>query len=154
MTSSQILSLVDIFADLNQSQLDLIYEICKHKSYKKDELIFEEGSPSSDIYIVIAGQVNIQLRPNVVPENKGKLARPIDLTIVEKGQSFGEIALVDQGLRSASAVCGSDTCNLLEINRDDFMHLMQIYLDMGFTVMFNLAADLCLKIRQTTFKVR
>ena len=76
------------------------------------------------------------------------------IALLQKGQTFGEIALVDQGLRSASVRCITETCRVFLIDRDDFIRLLKTNLDMGFSVMYNLAADLCLRIRQTTYLVR
>ncbi len=151
---SQILSLVDIFADLNPTQLDLIYMICMEKNFEKGQVIFEERSPSTEIYIVLDGQVDIVI--NAVPPQyaKSEPKPPVKIAIAQEGQSFGEIALVDEGLRSATAICGSDTCRLMVINRDDFMQLMREYQQLGFIVMYNLAVDLCTKLRQATYRVR
>jgi CRP-like cAMP-binding protein len=73
---------------------------------------------------------------------------------LRRGQSFGEIALVDEGVRSATAKSNERNCKLLMITRGDFMRLLNEDLEMGFTVMQNVAADLCFKIRNTNLKVR
>jgi CRP-like cAMP-binding protein len=70
-----------------------------------------------------------------------------------RGQSFGEVALVDQGLRSATVRCATETCRVLEISRNDLLELLRNYPDIGFKVMYNLAADICLKFRQATYRM-
>jgi CRP/FNR family cyclic AMP-dependent transcriptional regulator len=145
MNKGRILELVDIFSDLKPKQLELVYQLCKEMIFEKGEIIVEEQSPSTEIYIIMEGEVDVVVGP------QGKSRR---IALLQKGQTFGEIALVDQGLRSASVRCISETCRVFLINRDDFIRLMKTNLDMGFSVMYNLAADLCLRIRQTTYLVR
>ncbi len=157
MKSSQILSLVDIFSDLTPAQLELISGICTEKSCGKGQVIFEENSPSNEIYIVLEGQVDILISAGSLSKEgpvKNEITEAAKIASVERGQSFGEIALVDLGLRSASAICVADHCTLLVINRDAFMKLMKENPQLGFTVMYNLATDLCTKIRQTNYKAR
>ncbi len=155
--TSKILSLIEIFSDLSQAQLDLIYKICREESYIKGQVIFEEHSPSKEIFIIVEGVVDILVNTGKwedITEITSEVPASQRITTLERGQSFGEIALVDAGLRSASAICASENCKLLVINRDDFMDLMRSHLDIGFVVMYNLASALCTKIRSTTFRVR
>jgi CRP/FNR family transcriptional regulator, cyclic AMP receptor protein len=151
MASFQILELVDIFSDLNEKQLEQIFKLCTERIYTQGEMIFEENSPSNEIYLILEGEVEILVNPDPF-KHTGE--EPHRITKHSQGQSFGEVALVDQGLRSAAARCASMRCRLLVIDRKKFMKLLKSDLQMGFTVMQNLAADLCLKIRRTTFAVR
>jgi CRP-like cAMP-binding protein len=153
MSYVDILSNLEIFSDLNQKQLAKIVGVCKEKEYSKNEVIFLENSPSKEFYIIVLGKVDIQLDPDLIRGGK-KEHKSHTIVTLKKGQSFGEVALVDQGLRSASAVVASDKCKVLVISREDFMNLLQEDIQMGFYVMQNLAADLCFKIRNTNLMVR
>jgi CRP-like cAMP-binding protein len=66
----------------------------------------------------------------------------------------GEIALVDLGLRSASAVCNTMLCKTAVIRREDLMKLLKSDPEMGFTIMTNLATELCTKIRLSNWNLR
>lgn len=147
MSDFRILELVDIFSDLTPRQLKKIFAICKERSAVRGDFIVEQNTPSSEIYFIISGEIEILV-------NSEDDAQPKRIALLRTGQLFGEIALVDQGLRSASARCLSESCRLLEIARDDFLGLLRSDQKMGFQVLYNLAADLCLKIRRTTFLVR
>lgn len=150
MSSAEILELVDIFTDLKASQLERIYSACTPKTYHQGDVIFAENSPSTEFYVILEGKVEIRVNPDTANQNTA----PQVIALLDRGQSFGEIALVDQGRRSASAVCGSTTCEVLVIKRQDFMRLMKEDYEMGFWVMSNLAADLCTKIRNTNYRAR
>ena len=147
MKEAQILEIVDIFTDLTTQQLEQIYQICIQKVVKKDEIIVKENTPSTEIYIILEGEVEI-----LIGTDKLKHAKKEKIGLLDRGQSFGEVALVDQGLRSATVRCYSDTCRLLEISRDAFLLFLKQNPAIGFIVMYNLAADLCLKFREASYR--
>lgn len=147
MSSARVLELVDLFSDLDPRQLEQIFRICETVKFQKDDVIFEHNSSNNDFYIILEGKVEIQTHRDSV-STRASDGRQKPVAVLFRGQSFGEVALVDQGLRAANAVCSSETCTLLRIRREDFMKMLQDDLEMGFIVMSNLASDLCVKIRQ------
>jgi CRP/FNR family transcriptional regulator, cyclic AMP receptor protein len=151
--SAQILEKVEIFSDLTQDQLEKIYALCKEATYFQDEVIFAENSPSNEFYILLEGEVAIQLNPDMISSGKNHHA-PGTVSTMFAGQSFGDIALVDQGVRSASAICRTMQCKTLIIQRNDLMDLLKQDPQMGFVVMTNLATDLCTKIRLSNLNLR
>ena len=151
--SAQILEKVEIFADLTSQQLKQIYTICKEMVFFQGELIFAENTPSTEFYVILEGEVAIQVDPSLITDKKTGSPQGT-IAVLFPGQSFGEVALVDQGLRSASAVCNSMYCKTLMIQRNDLMDLLQNDPQMGFIVMSNLAADLCVKIRLSNLNLR
>jgi CRP-like cAMP-binding protein len=73
---------------------------------------------------------------------------------MRRGQSFGEVALVDEGLRSATAEARMKDTRLLIIPRDKLLSLCETYPQLGYRLMYNLAADLAMKIRNADLRVR
>jgi CRP-like cAMP-binding protein len=153
MTDTYVLEQVDIFEELTAEQLALINDICSEQSYSQGEVIFEENSPSHEFCIIIEGEVEIQVDPDTIGSGEDEY-QPSTIAVLRRGQSFGEVAIVDPGVRSASARCGSKSCKLLVIDRTDFLKLLTSDYQMGYVVMRNFAADLALKIRQTNLLVR
>jgi CRP/FNR family transcriptional regulator, cyclic AMP receptor protein len=151
--SAQILEKVEIFADLKPEQLKKIFAVCREVVYFQGELIFAENTPSTEFYVIIEGEVAIQVNPNIIRDNRSE-HKPGTIAVLFPGQSFGEIALVDQGLRSASAICNSMYCKTLVIKREELMSLLKSDSHMGFVVMTNLATDLCTKIRLSNLNLR
>jgi CRP-like cAMP-binding protein len=155
MAYTYILQQVDIFEDLTTKQLELIDEHCVEKNYNQGEVVFEENTPSREFYIIADGEVDIQIDPDTIGDSGGAdLYQPTTIATLRRGQSFGEVAIVDPGVRSASAKCSSETCKLLMLDRDDFLDLLESDYQMGYIIMRNFAADLSLKIRQTNLLVR
>jgi CRP/FNR family transcriptional regulator, cyclic AMP receptor protein len=85
---------------------------------------------------------------------KDKVGGPQTIATLRRGQSFGEMSLVDEGLRSAGTRCSQQDTHLLVIPRDKLMLLCDTYPQLGYRLMRNLAADLAMKIRHTDLQVR
>jgi len=152
---ANILQQADIFYDLTRPQLDMIATICSEVTPKAGETIFEENSAGDELYLVASGEVDILVNPSVIqPAHSGQPSRPLTIATVRRGQTFGEIALVDQGLRSASARCTSKKARLLVVPRGRLINLCDSYSDLGYRLMRNIAADLAFKIRGTDLAIR
>jgi CRP/FNR family cyclic AMP-dependent transcriptional regulator len=154
MANIDILQQVDVFDDLSAEQLGQIIEVCEEKTYDIGELIFRENTASDELYVIVDGLVDIQVDPRTLGIESDDTPGPTTIATLRRGQVFGEVALVDQGLRSASARTAAPNTRLLEINRGDFIELCENDYQIGYTVMRNIAADLSLKIRNTDFMVR
>jgi CRP-like cAMP-binding protein len=76
------------------------------------------------------------------------------LTELRQGQVVGEVALVDQGVRSATIRVSRDDTLLLRLRRDQLMRLCETYPVLGYKLMRNLASELATKIRNTDWLVR
>ncbi len=152
MQRVNILREVDIFHDLNASQLEGVAQICEERVCQIGAVIFEENTASDELYIIADGKVDIQVDPSIL--GISTQAGPTTITTLRRGQIFGEVALVDQGLRSASAKCAANNTRLLVINRDDLIALCGRDFQMGYVLMRNIAADLSFKIRSADLMIR
>lgn len=85
------------------------------RSYSKGEIIFEEGSAGSHMYVISRGKVNIVRRSN------GQI---IQMSVLDKGNMFGEMALVDNLPRSATAIAAEDGTGVLEIDHALFVYIV------------------------------
>lgn len=80
------------------------------RSYPKDTMIFSECQTGQDMFIIQDGQVKIS---KVVDGNE------VILAVLKKGDFFGEMALLENKPRSASAIAHED-CRLMTVNRQNF----------------------------------
>ncbi len=152
MSITSILKQADIFQDLTVTQLELIASISSTHTYGRNELIFEENSSSDELYVIAAGEVDIQIDPALIGRDVG--SGPATIATFRRSQSFGEVALVDQGVRSASARSAQQDTQVVVIPRGQLMLLCNTYHELGFRLMRNLAADLSMKIRNTDLQLR
>ena len=143
----------DIFYQFTPTQLEMVANLCLEKTFGMGENILEEGSSSKELYIITQGEVDILVNPALVagPDVPKGLAT---VATMRRGQSFGEIALVDEGLRSATARAAQKDTRLLVIPRDKLIMLCETYPQLGYRLMYNLAADLAMKIRNTDLRIR
>jgi CRP/FNR family cyclic AMP-dependent transcriptional regulator len=151
MSISTVLRQADIFYELTNTQLELVGSICEEKSYQTGDVVFEENTRGDELYVIANGEVEIQVNPALIG---GEMTGPQTIATLRRGQSFGEVALVDEGLRSASACCAQHDTHLVVIPRDKLMLLCDTYPQLGYRLMRNLAADLAMKIRNTDLQVR
>lgn len=149
---TNILRQADIFYGLSPTQLELIDSCCQEKTFSSGDLVFPEGANSDELYVIVQGEVDILFNPALVSDQPGERELVVIATL-RRGQSFGEIALVDQGLRSASAVAKQNT-RLLILPREQLIKLCESFTQLGYRLMYNLAADLALKMRNTGLRVR
>ena len=135
---------LDMFNGLSGAELSNVAALCKETSYKAGDIILNIREPADSFYLVRSGTVQIITNPDVLK------AKPemLDMVTVNlgRGQSFGEMGLVDRGARSATVRAGSDT-DVYVINCDEFLSLCQEDTHLGFLVMRNIAADLSFKLR-------
>ena len=153
MSFITILKQADIFYELTSTQLELVASICAEKVYAQGEMVFEENTPGNQLYIIANGEVEIVVNPATLGK-KGDGSSAFAIATLRRGQSFGEVSLVDEGLRSAGARCSQPETRLIVIPRDKLMLLCDTYPQLGYRLMRNLAADLAMKIRHTDLQVR
>jgi len=140
MVSIDLLKQVSIFSGLSDEQLVRIASLCREETHDRGDVIVREKEPSTDLYIIQEGSAQVLL---VTPSAPG----PTPIVHLGKGQIFGEVALVDRGLRSASVNAASDGTKLYAISRDEFVQLCDEDTRIGYIVMGNIAADLSFKLR-------
>mgnify|MGYP006270548167 CR=1 FL=1 len=153
MSVVNILTQADIFDELTPNQLELISSITDERHYQAGDIIFEENTTGEEMYVIAAGEVEILVDPAVLGDIENQGDSHVIATM-RRGQSFGEISLVDEGLRSASARCTQNETHLVVIPRERLMTLCNMYPQLGYKLMRNLAADLAMKIRHTDLHLR
>lgn len=152
MSVTTVLKQADIFYELTNTQLELVASICEEKHYQTGDIVFEENTRGDELFVIANGEVEIQVNPALIGGSES--GGPQTIATLRRGQSFGEVALVDEGLRSASARCAQHDTHLVVIPRDKLMLLCDTYPQLGYRLMRNLAADLAMKIRNTDLQLR
>lgn len=147
MSYEDILQHASIFDGLSLQELALINSIASVREGNTGDAIFEEGSASDELYIVVSGEVDIMVSPSQTATEFA--SGQITITTLRRGQSFGEMALVSRSTRAATARCAQHDTLLLVVPRAE---LDQLCLDnprLGYNLMRNLAADMARKMRAT-----
>lgn len=150
-----ILATTEIFDNFSDAQLTLVAALCTQITYNHGHVLLAENDPSDEMYIIGRGGVEVLVNPAAVDANGMKESiEPVVLTELRQGQVVGEVALVDQGVRSATIRVSRDDTLLLRLRRDQLLRLCETYPVLGYKLMRNLASELATKIRNTDWLVR
>ena len=128
---------VPIFDDLSDKELSEVARLTHERTYKKDEHIFKQHAPAEGMYVILDGAVKI-----IDPDSGTVFAS------LETGDFFGELALLDEEPRSASAHA-TQPSRLIGFFRTDLLTLMKRYPELGNKIMLNLARVLGERLRKT-----
>ena len=110
-----ILRELPIFHGLKEGELHLIERLCHERHYAKDEKIFYQGEPGVGMYIILEGEVSIVLERENGSETLAELY---------PGEFFGELALLDDSPRSATAVAKKPS-RILGLFQPDVFGIME-----------------------------
>lgn len=116
LTMEKILFLktVPIFAGMSGEELRAIAEIVEEKEIKRGDILFYEGEPGEDMFMIVRGALQAL---------KGRPEDNVVLATLGERDCIGEMAILDDEPRSASARAAEDAL-LLKIKRDDFRDLI------------------------------
>lgn len=112
---SGLIESFDIFRGLPREVVDELSAMAVTRSIARDQLLFQKGDSADGLYCVLSGRIRISVQ--------SETGREIILNIMQPGEVFGEIALLDGTVRSADA-SGQENADLLLIRRRDFMGLV------------------------------
>jgi len=108
---------------LSPKEMDLLTQWGKEHWYQEDSVIFNEGDKGDSLYIILDGSVRISKQVPGIGEEA--------LAILQKGDYFGEMALIDQERRSATARAHDGSVTLLAISRKDMQEIISSYVDLA-----------------------
>ncbi len=134
--SIDILSSVPLFIDLDDVELENVEEHCTPRKYPKNSMVILEEEFGDIIFIILTGTVKIT-RVN----DEGK---EVILALLGAGEIFGEMAILDGEARSANALAQED-CELLAIQKSEFLNLLR----RNFKISFSLMRELAKRLRKS-----
>ena len=135
----QALKQIPICADLFRQEFREIEKIIKRKSYKANELIFDESEINLGLYIILDGNIEIYNQS----KKKDKL-----LACLKDGDFFGELTMITEKPSSAAAIAKTDS-NVLAFYRSDLLDLLKRKPSTGIKILLNLATMMGKRLRVT-----
>jgi CRP/FNR family cyclic AMP-dependent transcriptional regulator len=134
--ANRLLQEIPLFAGLRKGELREVERLVHRRLYKDGEVIFWEGEPGVGIYIIQKGVVGIY------KAGQKELAR------LQAGDFFGEMALLEDDCRSATAVASGETC-LFGLIHPDLFDLIDRKPQLGVKLLSALANILARRLRLT-----
>ena len=126
---------LSMFGGLGDGELRKIARLFVQKLYRPGESVFAKGDSSGEAYIVLRGNINIQLEREAAP-----------VAQLTNGKIFGELAFLDGSPRNAFATASQPSI-LLVMQRSAFSDLVRREPNLGMVVMRNIAMDMAAKLR-------
>jgi CRP/FNR family transcriptional regulator, cyclic AMP receptor protein len=118
----------------------MIVSMARPRRIASGTTLFVKGDAGTELFAVVSGTVKI-----TVPSSDGREAM---ITLLHRGDMFGEIALLDGQPRTADAVAMTD-CDLMVITRRDFLR----FVDGEPNVAQKLIAFLCMRLRTADARI-
>ena len=112
----ELLGNVPLFAGLGRLELDAIVPVSRTVTLKKREQLFHKGDEGTQVYVVIQGKLKA-----LTTSRDGD---DVVFSIMGPGEVFGEIALLG-GTKRTATISAIDACQLLCIDRRDFMAFLK-----------------------------
>lgn len=135
----QVLKEIPLFETLTNRELKKVSALLHLREYEPDEYIFQMYQPGAAMYIVDSGKVDIIQESE---DDSYKLAH------LETGEFFGDLALLDNSPRSASAVAQEKT-RLLAIFRSELDKFLHDEPKMGVKIVKQLAIIIGMRLKVT-----
>ena len=135
---------IDIFYNLSKKEIQKLNDLFVIKTYKKDELIFKEGHPSSVFYIIITGKVKVFMNT----ENK-----EIPFFTLYPKNHFGEMGIFLETDRLASAVALEDS-QLIAIVKSDFRLFIKSQPGTGIKLLYNLGKTVANELKNVYGQIK
>jgi CRP/FNR family cyclic AMP-dependent transcriptional regulator len=111
MDERELLRTVPLFSELNDDAISSLERLTTRRRYPKDTVVFFENEEGDSLFMIMDGRIKVTIL--------GDDGREIILTMLGAGDLFGEMALLDNEPRSATAIAVEES-ELLLLHRNDF----------------------------------
>ena len=139
MEKIELLQSVSIFWDLNEDELGHIADKMVAKHFENGNYIFLEDSEGEQCFFVLEGSVKVT--------RLSKDGREVILAMLNEGDFFGEMSLLDGESRSANVIALEET-KVLTLDRNDFIAVVNDYPQIAVQLLKELARRLRKSDRQ------
>ena len=129
-----------MFRDLGSEALDQLCRYAKHTSLRRGATICSKGDPGNFLFIVISGTVKISVSS---PDGRNAI-----LNLINAGDLFGEVAVLDGQARTADAIANTN-CEIFVLDRRDFLPFVRSQPELA----MRLIELLCTRLRWTSDQV-
>jgi len=132
----KILKKIPVLAGLQDKEYQTVLAMCSSTVIKKGEILFEQGDDGSSMYILLNGEIDINV------EGVGTVH------VMKSGEVLGEIGLVKKIARTAGAVTKED-CILLELYSEILHQVVKKQPRVGYIIMRNIGRILADRLDQS-----
>jgi len=143
-TKVDLLAKIPFFRVLRPDQLAIIFKFFKVTKVGKGKTLFQEGDKGDYICFIVDGRFDVFRKT----KNNGKVI----LNTLSRGQSFGEMAIMEDLPRSAT-VKACTKATLITLTRRNFDMIMQNYPKIGLKILKGISVLLSRKLQTTSSRL-
>jgi len=140
----EILGQLDLFGGIGHNHLKRVVAIGSEEHHKKNAKIFDEGDTGDKFYLILEGAVRISRFVAGMGEEALAVLRP--------GAYFGEMSLIDDDSRSATAIA-HEPVRLFVLKRRDLEDLLFVDRDLAYEFLWKMVRTLSRRLRATNDKM-
>jgi CRP-like cAMP-binding protein len=134
-----ILKRVTVFSGIDDEGLRRIFDACPVITCRTGEVIVREGTPATEIFLILSGRVKIVLNRD---------CEPFELIELGPGHCFGEASVI--GIQSHSAsVIGTEDSQLMVLSRQVLMQTLREDKDLFSLLILNIAREIARRLHHT-----
>ncbi len=142
---AQFLAHSDIGKDLNMAQRMRLAAQLRQRFYPSGSNVVSSDETGNELFIIRSGTVEVWSDPDRSPGEEGTSARLV--ATLRPGQMTGELAMLDQGLRSADLVAGPEGATVLALSRDRLLALCEDDAVLGTRLLWDIAVAMSQRVR-------
>ena len=142
---AQFLAHSDIGKDLNMAQRMRLAAQLRQRFYPSGSNVVSSDEIGNELFIIQSGTVEVWSDPERTPGEEGISARLV--ATLRPGQMTGELAMLDQGLRSADLVAGPEGATVLALSRDRLLALCEDDAVLGTRLLWDIAVAMSQRVR-------
>jgi CRP-like cAMP-binding protein len=137
---------IPLFAHVEEKEMSDILRLLRPVELVAGEVLFREGEPGKAMWVLGTGvEVSISTTPS-------QSKRPIAVAYARAGETVGEMALVDDGVRSGTAVVVQGG-HAHQIDAMEFETLRNGFQPAAYKVLRQICRDLCGRLRTTNDRI-
>ena len=149
MATADVLGRSELFGELGAERLERLSGVSRAFSWRAGDVIFSEGDPAADLYVLTGGRVALEI-DILVEHDRPPVPTAVDL--VGPGDCFGWSALVEPYVYTASARCMNASTGVA-MSRDTLLEIMQEDSSLGREVMTRLAQCVAHRLAHTRMRL-
>ena len=136
---AEFLAHSDIGNKLNVAQRTRLAAQFNKKNFRKGETVVHASHAGEELYIIKEGTIEVWKDPEGIDPSLHQHAQMQHITTFRPGQIVGEMAMLDQGARTADLIAGEDDTVLLTLNRERLLTLCEDDAVLGTQLLWNIA---------------
>lgn len=137
-TSLELLQMMPIFGAISDDTLKFLLDRATDVDVAKDDYFFRENDQGASMFVLEEGRVAVL---------KSWVGQTQGLAYLNRGDCFGEMALIEMGARSAS-VQATEDCSAIELSIDILHELYQHDLEQFTVIQMNMSREVCRRLRK------